>query len=242
MLRSFLDRLRQALKGSPAGDVGTRETIAASAENATEPPSCPYCGQALSTFPTRTRSCPSCRAKIVVRTVDKVKRLLTVEADSALDQSRKERAYRNKILDCLATASIKPSQFHARLNQLSAGSRVPWSDGDVAWRLFNEALLIHMSDNDFHAMAMTYHAMAWFRQLEGKNATPEVAERTRCELLDLQTRGYERVRIWTDCSCSACTIVKASQQTVEEALANPLLPVSGCESGKIILCHYYGRI
>jgi hypothetical protein len=202
-------------------------------------PSCPQCGGLLAKTPTRKASCPHCDTTIIVRTQNRKPLLLTPSQAAKLDAGRKDKAYENKLLELLEIADSAADDMPARELYKKALSTMP--PADAAWSALNQVASRYVQERDFHSAASCYHAMIFLRLLHDEDPVAELAERTTLQILDAQSSGYKKVKVWTGCSCLACSRVKGKTQSILTALKKPLLPVHDCETGTVIF-HYRGVV
>ena len=105
----------------------------------TEKRACPYCGVVLDPVPTRSRKCPDCDEKIVLRTDSPTKKklLLTEIEASEFDEKKKAKSSRNKVLRNLWFLDDAEKEYNAMEVELGAG----FKPGDIFWALANRQTL-----------------------------------------------------------------------------------------------------
>lgn len=115
---------------------------------------------------------------------------------------------------------------------------MPRLSSDEKWRRFNQKLEEQINRNDFCELGITYYEMADFLQKEGKDASPVKQKGYEMKLmfekhqLDEYNKSgvVRRVEVLGagDDSCVACKAVNRKEFTMEEATANPPIPIREC--------------
>jgi predicted RNA-binding Zn-ribbon protein involved in translation (DUF1610 family) len=202
---------------------------------------CPACGTVFEGELKSSRKCPECKQKIVVRSKDGSKLLLT-EAESDLVGTRKKAlADLRKAHDRVKYFEVSAEQFLATLDELGAG----YSPRDASWRILNEQMADAIRCGSYSDMSFIYSTMA--RQLldEGKDFSDSLNMSAECgaqaewlQAKELGIDNYEGLRI-SSCNCSVCAtddgrLVRWDElEPTPRGLSGPL-PHLNCESG---ICH-----
>ena len=98
---------------------------------------CPYCRIVVTPAPVRTRKCPKCREKIVVRTKNKRKVYLRAEELEAFDRARAVESLHRAAIQAADRIEIDRNAFLEREREL-AKSMPGAGPQDVFWTLANE--------------------------------------------------------------------------------------------------------
>lgn len=203
-----------------------REPSKPSSKTRDAPPSaCPYCGVVIDPPPARSRKCPDCRERIVVRTrrSDGAKVLLT-EADAAdFDEQRKAEAARNDAIRKSSNIGATPEDFAnaERTVAQKFGTALP---RDVFWQLANEFAVRAMKSNDWHALSMVYWQQARLLYEEGKPHLDLAREASKASLQRYAHDGFvKQVEILCNC-CELCERDAGRKMSVQDAMEQLPIP------------------
>lgn len=198
-------------------------------------PACPNCGVILEKTPTRTRKCPDCGEKIVIRTDRKTKEkfLLTEAQADQFDAQRAVEVARNKTIRHAEAIGLSEDDFrHAEAGLASDWGFDP-SPGDVFWRLANQQTQVAMVSADWHQLSMIYLTMGLHLHDEGRDHT-----RLRHQSNDAKVRDYQAtnteygighgVQALANACCDACRKLDGRVFSFEEALSSSPLPPDDC--------------
>jgi hypothetical protein len=210
--------------------------------NVEHDPVCPYCSYRFDSWPSRNRKCPGCNNRVIIRTLQTGRMIVTKDQAAIIDSERKANAYRNKIMNLVFMAQISIEDFYVAKSTYERKTGSVWAERDVAWQIICETATKRNSKRDYDGARVAWNAACWFKNLHAEDPSQEVLRRELSQLRGLKKSGYTTVRIWTECRCPACFGVNNQIQSVDEALARPLLPVKECQTGRTILCGYRGDV
>lgn len=196
------------------------------------PPACPSCGVILDTFPSRTRKCPSCKQKLVVRTrrSDRAKLLLTESQGRVFDTERSRDAKRNKaIRHSLLHLGCSKRDFELIENELARrfGVALP---GDTYCVLANSAIKEPMLNKEWHRVGMIQWGMARWLYEEGREHIQMQREAYKADLLHHLSQGRTHVRVVSG-SCNECRKNDGRVFSVSDALNSAIIPNERCKNG-----------
>lgn len=202
----------------------------------TERAACPYCGVIIEPRPERSRKCPECGNKIIVRTrySDRIKLLLTEEQTAQFDRERKVQAKRN---DCMRRSGLigyTRQAFEAKERELGHQWNSHPQPGDVFWAMANQRVIDCLEKGDWHNAAMAYFQQALYLHDEGKPFFHLLQEATRADLRRYATTPIagpkSKVRILTSKgqSCPSCQKNEGKVFTIEQALRTMPIPNPSC--------------
>ena len=201
------------------------------------PSACPYCGALMEPAPQRSRKCPECEQRIVVRTQRGTggKQLLTVEEAARLDAQRKAKAARNKALRRIEWLGVTDRDFDVRERQLAEQWGTDPHPGDVFWSIANEKITALGSEGQWHELSMLYQQMGAHLLDEGKphrrlqQQAHEAELRHLATLSEWEPEGRRRAVILANACCDACEQLDGQVFTFEEAMDAIPLPPEVCE-------------
>lgn len=197
---NFEDRLRTA--------VDLRDA----AVNATYP-ACPACGTVLDSPPKSRGKCPSCGQQLVMRTVSGQRVALTSEqatAHTVADKAAKQRA---KFLKRLGYFDVTEQDWDRTQRELTGQFGTPAKDGDVYWRLANEAALGYEQTRQWDLGMRVRNDMAKFNVEEGRDwvGSARLAEQDAMRSLQEYDDAKQAMSLIA-CPCDVC---QADHQTVK---------------------------
>ena len=198
---------------------------------------CPYCGLRIDPAPARSRRCPHCKERIVVRTrrSDGAKLLLTEAAAAEFDQDRRLEAERNEAIRRSANIGVTREHFAKAERDLARkfGFAQP---RDVFWMLANEAAVRAMKRGEWHALSMIYWEQA--RQLyeEGKPHLDLARQASKASLQVFVQGGYVRnVEIVCNC-CAQCQRDAGRKMALADAVRELPIPHETCDNDGWCIC------
>jgi hypothetical protein len=205
---------------------------------------CPACGTVLEGEIKSSRKCPECKQKIVVRTKDGSKLLLTKSESDVVGARKNALADLRKAHDRVKYFEVSSEQFLATLDDLGAG----YSPRDASWRILNEQMADAVRRGSYSDMSFIYSTMA--RQLsdEGKDFSDSLTKSAECgaqaewlQAKELGIDNYAGLRI-SSCNCSVCATDDGRLVLWDELDSTPRgfsgpLPHLDCEN-RVCHCMY----
>lgn len=194
--------------------------------------SCPNCGKALATIPTRTAKCTLCKKPIIIRTdrTTKAKIYLTEAHGHDFDLKRKAQAARNKALRLTQDIGLSVAHFTAKEKQLSLHGPTP-TPHDIFWSLANDALKLYSQQGKWQDLKMVYWTLA---RLQFENNQPHLDFLRAAATAELQhLRSVDIVkgaRIAAGQACELCRRNNGRVYTIEEALREMPIPNPNCQN------------
>ena len=207
-----------------------KEASVAQPPQRSTPGACPSCGTILETPPTRSRKCPACKERIVVRTrrSDRVKLILTEAEGKKFDEQRDREAARNDAIRRSESVGATVEDFSRTEKELTEkwGFAPP---RDVFWAVAVKAALAAMEKRDWHQLSMVYWTQALLLHEEGKPHMQLAREASKASLQRYAEDGYTRsVQVIAGC-CQLCDRDEGRRFTIPEALEELPIPHDGCE-------------
>ena len=190
---------------------------------------CPSCGSVFDKPLARSRKCPECSAKIVVRTVDGTKHALTESGAARLDNAKQVVATFNKYRKHAANLEIGTATLLTKLDELRA-ENPGFTIGDAFWRLANNANLEAMRTGDLQRSSRVLFTQALCLHEEGRDWLNLKREANKRNVQHyLQPGIVTKLRILADGCCDECQQYAAGIGHVAPAVAlERLLPGGGC--------------
>lgn len=200
-------------------------------------PACPSCGITLDSMPTRSRNCPRCEQRIVVRSKHGVKLLLTENQDKARKREEEQGRARERALIAANRIGVNDAAFVTA----EADAKPGMSPADVFWGLANQQVLEEAETGRWDRAALVYREMATFLANEGREATHLTREAVVYEVR-AQERYWQRgaTLAVTGCVCPACSegrqemdadALRAAVAETGELPATAPIPHDRCENG-----------
>ncbi len=205
------------------------------------PVGCPYCGTIINPPPARSRKCPHCRERIVVRTrrSDGVKLLLTEAAGKEFDKQRKAEVARNEGIRRSQNIGASIEDFERTEKELTGkwGFAPP---RDVFWALANEAVLDAAKKGTAHHLSMVYWEMARLLYDEGNPRHPHIEMARRASRASIQAYaergiGGGKVEVLATC-CQVCDVDNGREYTIAQAIEVLPIPHEACENNGWCRC------
>lgn len=204
---------------------------------------CPYCGIVLDPPPTRSRKCPECGDKIVVRTDRETgeKLYLTSEAVARFDAARTVASARKKAIRRIDWMGLTEADYDSKALELAEKWGTPPSPGDVYWTLANEQ--VHRLGDprqSGYEMQQIYSGMAQHLREEGRphEHLQRQAHHARLAYERAKIEGFlqENDQMWPvqvlgNACCEACELLDGRTYTFEQALQEMPLPPEKCTRG-----------
>lgn len=161
---------------------------------------CPSCGATFEKPLSKSRKCPECNAKIVVRTVDGERRAYTKDQALLIHERKAILAEYRAAFRRVQNIGVGPARFLEKLDTLGRDFR----PRDASWHLLNEAALDAMKSGDFHALQMAYRLQASQLKDEGRDPNDSLAHAHEASALNYKQQGLaEGLRILA-CGCDVC--------------------------------------
>lgn len=204
---------------------------------------CPSCGTILETPPKRSRKCPACKERIVVRTrrSDRIKLFLTEAQGKQFDEQREREAARNDAIRRSESVGATAEDFNSTEKELTEkwGFAPP---RDVFWAVAGKAAIHAMEKRDWHQLSMVYFTQALLLNEEGKPHLQLAREASKASLQRYAEDGYTRsVQVMAGC-CQRCDRDEGRQFTTAEALEKLPIPHEGCENDGWCRCMWNAAI
>lgn len=193
---------------------------------------CPHCGVVLDPPPARSRRCPECRERIVVRTEKVVNRklYLTPEGAEAFDAEKAADAERAKIIRRVAKIGYGMADFDRVFADLKSESGADPNAGDVFWRLANSRKVEQETQAEWLGLTSTCREMAQYLHGEGHDSIGMLREAARAELCRAAEDPFTtQVEIISHQPCQACGVDDRKRFTVSVAQAEERLPHLNCD-------------
>ncbi len=198
---------------------------------------CPYCSVILEPPPKRSRTCPNCGQRIVVRTErgSGRKQFLTEQEGNRLDAERKAKAARNKALQRLEWLGVTDQDFHVRERQLIEQWGAEPRPGDVFWSLANEQIALLGSERRWHELSMLYREMGLHLLDDGSphHRLQRLAHEAELKHLLAGSQwgleGRRRAVILANACCNVCERLDGQVFTFDEAVDAMPLPSEDCQ-------------
>lgn len=192
---------------------------------------CPHCGVILEPPPPRTRKCPSCRSKIVVRTrrSDSAKLYLTESDAKIFDAERKADAFRNKAIRAADLIGMDKTAFERTEKELLAKSP-GYGPSDVFWTLANKLLGRQMRPLDWGGLSNTYFHMALWLYGTGRPYAHLKVEAEKARAQSYARRGLQELEVMGG-GCPNCDQFKGRVYPIEQAVNEWPVPSEDCTNG-----------
>lgn len=210
-------------------------------------PVCPYCGHKYEKYPNSKTKCPSCNRTVIVRSRDKIKRLLTVEQAAAYDDDKADRARINKARNYLFMARLDADELHVMRDQMTDDSGVERSLDDAVMRILEHRLREAKRRRDYEAATWICFARTHFLRDNDREFFPSLQEWHRMKLMEkkseaIRNREDTQLIVSPGCNCSECKKVHGRILTIDEALRELPLPVKGCANDFPFMGNYWWSI
>ncbi len=203
--------------------------------------SCPSCGTVFEVPLKSSRKCPACAARVIVRSHDGNKFVVTPEESELIAERKKIMASLRKAYSRVEWFGVTPEALVETLEGLGPG----YTPRDASWQLLNLQLVEFAQAGSLREASVVCTGMA--RQLcdEGKDYS-EILTRS----FELQAKGESQRTLPSDanglrvsaCSCEACiadngrVVLWGDFEETESGLSGPL-PHLDCEHA-ICPCSY----
>jgi DNA-directed RNA polymerase subunit RPC12/RpoP len=207
-------------------------------------PVCPYCGHKYEKIPSSKTKCPSCGEKVMVRSREKIKRLMTTDQAAAYDQEKKERAHLNKIRNYLSMARLDPDKLQIVQDQMMEDSGKEVSAEDAVLRIIESSLRDAKRSKDYEAATWICFARTHFLRDNDREFFSSLQEWHRMRLMDKQKealRNREDIKLIVSpgCKCAECKKVDGRVVSIDQALRDLPLPVKGCAKDFPFMGNYW---
>lgn len=176
-----------------------------------ETPACPSCSVALDTMPKARRKCPSCRQWIYVKHApgEQVHRLVTAQQAEEIGRQWE--------------------QHRLELQKIEWATRR--KEADQAWGIRNAQIAEAMQKGNWHDLQQLHYAQAQQLYSEGKEFFRPLQESVRARLMSMKAERVREIQISTsgkDNTCPTCQALDGKKMSIDQALQEMPLPVSGC--------------
>ena len=210
-------------------------------------PVCPYCGHKYEKFPSSKSKCPACGEKVMVRSREKIKRLMTTDQAAAYDQEKKERAHLNKIRNYLSMARLDPDELQIVHEQVMEDSGREVSVEDAVMRIIESSLREAKRRKDYEAATWICFARTHLLRDNDREFFPSLQEWHQMRLMDkqkeaLRNRENTKLIVSPGCKCVECKKVDGRVLSIDEALRDLPLPVKGCANDFPFMGNYFWNV
>ena len=210
-------------------------------------PVCPYCGHKYEKFPSSKSKCPACGEQVIMRSREKIKRLMTADQAAAYDQEKKERAHLNKMRNYISMARLDPDKLQIVREQMMDDSGKQVSAEDAVVRIIESSLREAKRKKDYEAATWICFARTHFLRDNDREFFPSLQEWRRMQLMEKKQQADRDKYGWdlmvsTGCKCSECKKVDGRVLSIEEALRDLPLPVKGCANDFPFMGNYFWNI
>jgi predicted RNA-binding Zn-ribbon protein involved in translation (DUF1610 family) len=146
--------------------------------------SCPSCGVILDPAPTKSRKCPHCSERIVVRTQQGTRVLLREDEVAQADEAKFKAASKSRMMKLTNNLGLEdPSTAWDKTEaELVREWRREPSPQDVFWRLSNRAIQEAQVSNDLQRLSLIYFTQARLLHEEKRDHLPLLREGLRAGL------------------------------------------------------------
>ena len=209
-------------------------------------PVCPYCGHKYEKYPNSKTRCPSCNELVIVRSRDKIKRLMTAGEAAAYDDDKAERARINKARNYLSMARLDADELQVMREQMTDDSGAERSLDDAVMTILENRLREAKRRSDYEAATWICFARTHFLRDNDREFFPSLQEWHRMKLLDKRQQNSKNDYGWDlivapGCKCSACRKVDGRILSFDEALKELPLPVKECANDFPFMGNYWWR-
>lgn len=203
---------------------------------------CPYCEYIFETTPSRSRNCPSCKLRVIRRSLDKQTVLLTESEAEKLDDFLEKQRNLKAILIALRNFYPLPNQIfkehEQKLTKISGNLANP---DDIFWSICNFRLQEESKINDFDALASIYWEMGKFLHSKGKDcslfqkeyfvnkarALRKEATKAKREY-DIASDGLE---LFPSVECTGASTIIKKKYDFSEFIKDSPIPSAQCNRG-----------
>ncbi len=207
------------------------------------PAACPTCGVVLDPPPQRTRNCPDCGSKIVLRTdrATKEKRYLTTEGAVAFDKAKALASAKKKAIRRIEALGLTVADYETTEAELTKQFGTRPNPGDVYWRVANEQVM-RLGDPRINGYEMQQirSQMARHSKEEGRSAVhiQKLGHKERLWYEKASLADYAgddgspwRARVSANACCDVCEELDGRIYTFDQAIEEMPIPPDGCTRG-----------
>lgn len=193
---------------------------------------CPHCGCVYAAPLARSRKCPVCGEKIVLRTVEGKKYALTPDQAEFVDNRKKLLAEYRAAFRRVELVGYGANDFVSALESRGPG----YSARDASWGLLNQRALDAMNAGDFQGLKMAYLQQAVQLRDEGRDPIQSLALCREAETLEYRNSDIAKGLVITACDCAQCRKDQGRKLSWDQlergrfGLVGPL-PHADCEKG-----------
>lgn len=210
-------------------------------------PVCPYCGHKYEKFPSSKSKCPACGEQVIMRSREKIKRLMTADQAAAYDQEKKERAHLNKMRNYISMARLDPDELQIVREQVMEDSGREVSVEDAVMRIIGSSLREAKRRKDYEAATWICFARTHFLRDNDCEFFPSLQEWHQMRLMDkqkeaLRNREETKLIVSAGCKCSECAKVNGRILSIPEAIREMPLPVKGCGNVFPFMGNYFWNV
>lgn len=191
---------------------------------------CPHCGVNFDPPPARTRKCPKCRERVVVRSHRKQKFYLTEAQVEAFEKKRAREYLRNAAIRAAENIHVNLEKFETRERDLQ--DEMPGSGPhDVFWSLANERVASlmkpQMSSSDWHRLSMVYFQQALWLNKQERDYWHLKSEADKAYAQSYALQGIETLEIVAE-DCDECRAFHGKQYPIHQAVKSWPIPEGVC--------------
>lgn len=205
--------------------------------------SCPYCDFIFDQEIKRTRKCPECKNKIVVRKENGKSVFLTENEALEFDKKKKQDRTRKAYIRHFEAIEGNEKEFSQRESLLEKKYKKPPSYGDIFWSLSNEYLQNAMKKNDFDAAKSIYwHQARVLYDLEGRDPYLPLRESMHIGLKAMDNSYFPIEFLLQICGrgdCKTASEINGQKFTIDEAIKTAPIPRKDCERGFCTCVYVY---
>ena len=207
-------------------------------------PVCPYCAHKYEKYPSTKTRCPSCNHLVIVRSRDKIKRLMTAGQASVYDYDKKESARINKARNYLSMARLDPDELQLVRERMTGGSGEEVTLEEVVMKVLESRLEEARRDRDFEAATWISFARTHFLRDNDREFFSSLQDWHRMKLLEKKQQALKDGWGWDlivapGCKCRECRKVDGRILSIDEALRELPLPVRGCANEFPFIGNYW---